>query len=779
MKSNSLYLGVSALTLMVSAPVSAQDATTTSAESETSSIGLADIVVTARRREENVQTVPIAVTTFNNDSIKARGLNNSADLANFTPNVQFDTTSAFSGASSTFQGFIRGVGQDDFAINTDPGVGVYIDGVYIARTVGAVVDLLDVGSIEILKGPQGTLFGRNTIGGAVNVTTARPTAEFGGKGELTLGTDRQVYARGVINMPLSSSLFSSVAFSVKSRDGYQKRLPYSGPNAAAINAQTTSPANAFVVNGFTGSRGPGSEDNQTVRAKLLFDDGGPLTVQLSGDLFRARDGAPPVTILQAGDKFPGSLGSFFPDYDSRWVTGDKETTYGTGPSFSDINSGGATLMMTYKAADSLTVKSITAYRELKMASGLDQDGSPLVIDHTSFTQNSKAFSQELQLNGEYGPLNFTTGLYYFHENASETAKVPLGGIPGGAILLIASNNAQKVDSYAVFGEATYNITDQLAVNFGGRYTRDKKGIFIGQQNLADVGTGDPVADAIAYPRYPDTTFLSPAGLFSKTFSNTSFRGGINYKFTPEVFGYANYSQGYKSGGFSTRLTAPVPNSQRDSLSFSPEKANTIEVGLKSEFFDRKLRANLAVFSNKYNDIQVVVRDGISPLNKNGGKARIRGVELEVTALPVDGLRIDAGMGYLDAKYTSVLASAAPLTTASKFQNAPEWTFSGAATYTAQLGNAGKLDLTANVSHRSRVYNDTTTSNLLISQKPTTLLGAQIRYSAPGDDWSLALGGNDLTNEQPLVAGTYDTAIGYVPVIYNRGRELYARLAFNF
>jgi iron complex outermembrane receptor protein len=410
---------------------------------------------------------------------------------------------------------------------------------------------------------------------------------------------------------------------------------------------------------------------------------------------------------------------------------------------------------------------------MEMTSGLDGDASPLVIDHTTFTQDSEQISQEFQLNGDFGEVQFTGGLYYFHEEASETARVPLGG----GLLLIATAIDHEVDSYAVFGEGTYNLTDKFSLNFGARYTEDEKSLYLDQENRTDflLQVGIPPS---LFPR-DDTFFLSPAGELKASFDNFSVRAGANYQFTSDIFAYFTFSQGYKSGGFSTRLTAPVLPEDIDKMSYDPEEADTYELGLKSEFFDRRLRANLAVFSNDYNDIQVVVREGISPLVRNAGEATIRGAELELTALPIDQLRIDVGVGYTDAEYTSVLATAAPVTTESKFQNAPERTASAAVTYSVDMVSGSRFDVTGTASYRSKVYNDTTTSSEVIAQSGHTILGMQARYIAPDESWSFAVGGNDLTDKAPIIAGTYDTAVGYVPVIYSRGREYYARLSFNF
>lgn len=255
--------------------------------------GLSDIVVTARRRSENLQTVPVTVSAFNSDTLTARGISDTIQLAQTVPNVVFDSTSSFSGAASAFQAFVRGIGQSDFAVNTDPGVGVYVDGVYIARTVGAVTDLMDVSGVEVLKGPQGTLFGRNTIGGALNVTTRDPGGEFAFKGMVQYGRYNQIRTGGTLDIPISDNAGAIFSFLTNSRDGYVDRIPFPG-----LPGTTGSQLGQILVADKNSTGKAGAENNQTLRGKFRWQ-GDALTVTLAGDYVRTRDAAPPNTLLSA------------------------------------------------------------------------------------------------------------------------------------------------------------------------------------------------------------------------------------------------------------------------------------------------------------------------------------------------------------------------------------------------------------------------------------------------------------------------------------------------
>ena len=319
--SRKFLLGTSAMLLaaMTSMPSSAQDVSAENGDEEIEREGRLDtIVVTARRVEENLQKTPVTVSAFNERGLETRGVTDTVELARFVPNATFDTTSQFSGAATTFQGFIRGIGQSDFAINTDPGVGVYVDDVYIARTVGAVFDLYDIEQVEVLKGPQGTLFGRNTIGGTINIRTLRPNDEFSFRGSATYGRFNHVSVDAAANLPLAEGLLGSIAVSTEQQDGFQIRTLPDVPNIQNVTGAEIGTATA--PNG--GDQG--RLDNQALRAKVLWEVNDRLETTFSADYSRARDSAPAQTVVAligsqeaaaAGvDPFglnPNSLGSAF------------------------------------------------------------------------------------------------------------------------------------------------------------------------------------------------------------------------------------------------------------------------------------------------------------------------------------------------------------------------------------------------------------------------------------------------------------------------------------
>jgi iron complex outermembrane receptor protein len=803
--------------------------------------GVPVITVTARRVAESLQETPVAVSAFNAEALAARGIVDTSEVGNFAPNVTLDTTSTFSGASSTLQAFIRGIGQSDFAINTDPGVGIYIDDVYIARTVGSVSELYDVQQVEVLKGPQGTLFGRNSIGGAINVRTARPDDTFSVRGSLSYGRFNYIGIDAVANLPLADTLFSSIAVSTNNQDGFQRRLVFDGPGAE--NILPLSVRNVSDTNGLDG----GGLDNQTIRGKLLWEASDRFETTFSVDYSRIRDAAPPGTLVATigseerqfvgvdggGELANGSLSSLFnaclvesalppgtlppvcgltgfasansdanpnnnvPIYGSQFITGDPDTTFATGANFSNIDSWGISNVSEFDLSEAAQIKTVLAYRELSANFGRDIDGSPLDIDQTSFIIEQNQLSAELQLNGKLldNRLRYTLGGFYFREDAFQLDQVPLGG----GLLNIFGPNSQDTEAFALFGETNFEVVPNLNVLFGVRWTDETKELILDQQNTTPffgvvfAGLVDADGDSV-FPRTnpdgtPNVNFLGPQGVQRADFSDVSIRAGVNYKITPDVFTYFTFSQGFKSGGFTTRLTAPfnpdfdgVPGglAALNGIVFQPETSDNYEIGIKADLLDRKLRTNLALFWNDYQDIQIVVQRGITPSNENAGDARIRGAELELEFYPTEAFSFVGSVGYLDARYTSIDPLAFPVEIDDRLQNTPEFTFSGAATYEKPILN-GRADLLLNLNYswRDTVANDSQNTPELI-QGPVGLLGGQIKISPAQDNWSISLIGRNILNKRFIGSGfNSGPGVSFVEATFNRPGEWRVQFDFEF
>lgn len=859
--------------VMAAAPVAqAQDAgaaaQATAGDEAKAGQGIADIVVTAQKRAENVQSVPIAISAFTSDALQERAVGSVAQLSALAPNVNLDAGTPFSGSSSVLSAFIRGIGSDDFAFNIDPGVGIYLDGVYLARTVGANQDLLDVERVEILKGPQGTLFGRNTIGGAISIVTRDPGDSFRFTGDVTTGSYDLLQVRGSADIPLAPGLSSAVTFGVKSRDGYVKRIPY--PDGRSVNS---SPYTAFPSSGYDTSGTEGGSNNWNLRGKLKYEGHGVI-VRLSADYTREDTSGMASTLLGTASNVPGNFAGtahlpgtaldptgqtgflfaglynfcigatgaeiaarnaqalcgvrgtqFSPSlrqpalasvnvdgdptndllpWDDRFVSGDIDRSYATGNSFSRMTNWGLSGTVDVDLSSDVTLKSISAYRQLRWRVGMDGDGSPLNMLQLSFNQHQWQVSQEVQLLGSAldRKLNFVLGGYYFKEKGGLHDYVTFAE----GLLQVDGPNALETENYAAFGQIDYRPIDLIGITLGGRYTHEKKQFEGGQQDLngfnyklfgcADANgniTPDapfPLAPAIScqtglgYPNPANPVQVYPPGVNRQSFSNFSPKVGIQLHPAERVMAYASWSKGYKTGGWTTRFTNP----QSEAAAFGPEKAETWEIGVKSQLLDRRLQLNLSAFTTDYRGIQLNFQEGTSPAIRNAGNARIKGIELEANVAPATGLTVAGSVGYIDATYTSVLdgvlATSAPnifqagTMVGAQLPKTPRWKINISPRYELTLANGGRVVLLADWTHATSVWNDAQRTFLLRRSK-IDMVNASISYREPDGHWTLTAGGTNLTDNRYLTTGNQNISDGTFFGTYSRPAEWYVRLGVQF
>jgi iron complex outermembrane receptor protein len=801
---------------------------------------LEEIVVTAQKRAENVQDVPIAVSAFTAETLQERAVTSVAQISDISPNVTLDAGTPFSGTSAVISAYIRGIGSNDFAFNIDPGVGIYLDGVYLARSVGANQDLPDVERIEVLKGPQGTLFGRNTIGGAISIVTHEPGKEFSFRGDVTTGSFRLMQVRGTMDIPLSDTLRTSVTYSTKRRDGYMTRIPF--PGFAGYNEE---PITAFKAAGY-GSAGDteGGDDAWNARVKLVWDNGGRLKATLAGDHAEIHQGqianslistfggvfagtyncaiagiaadpscggGPPPFVYQHARGGLASLFDLAPifgvnvdgnpyndrlPYDDRFLTGDEDKTYANGNNFSKLKNEGMAGTLDFDLTDNVALRSVTSFRQLYWQTGMDLDGSPLNFLHTSFSMYQRQFSQELQLLGSAfdGKLNYVGGLYYFKESGNLHDFVTFAE----GLLQVDGPNNLATENYAAFGQLDFRPTDLIGITIGGRYTKEKKdfegfqsdanGLTYKILNLVGVppcASIDPISEACRiaaeFPNPGEPLRYYPAGVNHKDFNNFSPKVGVQLHFTDDIMAYASYSEGYKTGGWTTRLSNPLPTAP----DFDEEKAKTIEVGLKSQFLDHRLQVNAAVFTTKYDGIQLNFQQGVSPTIQNAGDARIKGAELELTAAPVSGFTVNASLGYLDAYYTDVLVPAQ--VAANPFQagvfpgadlpKTPKFKANLSPRYEFNVANGAAVILLGDWTHTAKMWNDTERAYLLERPK-TDVFNASVTYRTT-DHWELSVGATNIGDERYLTTGQAQLAGGQIYGTYNRPREWYAKLGVKF
>jgi len=742
---------------------------------ENKAVGLEEIVITARKISESLQDVPIAVSAFTAESLQKKGLSNISQIGDYTPSLIMDFTSALTGSSASITTFIRGIGQSDFLLTIDPGVGLYVDGVYVARSVGGIVDLLNLERIEVLKGPQGTLFGRNTIGGAINIVSAKPGEEFALQADATIGSFNRRDLRMTADIPLiEDKLYSSLSFSSKNRDGYARRIPFTGVRGPDISY----PPQAIGQNTELGD-----ENTFTAKGIFLLNATDRLQATLILDATRSRENSAASKLLkvypgatQLAGLYNGCIAGAIPvevcgpafnlngdadplndrtPYDDRFITDDPYTTYSTGPNFSNLDLFGVALTVDYAVSDTIDFKSITAYRKLDAEFGRDGDNSPITIDHTSNLYEHEQFTQELQLTGLSleGKLKWLAGLYYFEESGRDNVFVPLGGIP---FLNLDELNIVDNVSYAAFGQASYSITDDLSVTAGLRYTKENKDYRPVHREL--------VSGVLLVP--DDTAELD--------ITDTSPRIGIEYRWNENFFTYVSVSKGFKSGGFTGRTVDPQPAARP----FKPEKVWAYEFGFKSDLADGRVRLNGAAYYTDYSNLQVVNQEGITPITVNAGKAEIKGGELELQALVTDDLVLSVGFAYTDAKYVEITDPFATINTDNKFANTPEFSSIVGLEYTIDLENDGILMLHGDWSYNSEIYNNAENTPEL-TQPAVHLFNAAVTYSHPGEHWEMSLGGRNLSDERYLISGFDQPGVGFTEGTYARPREWYLTLRLMY
>lgn len=790
--------------------------------------GLADIVVTAQKRSENVQDVPVAITAFSGEAITQRGITGVQQLGALSPGVNLDETSPFSGSYNVLAASIRGVGQDDFALNVDPGVGIYVDGVYLARTVGANQDLMDVERIEVLKGPQGTLFGRNSIGGAISIVTTRPTDEFSGQAKVTLGSRNRRDFQAFLNIPLADKILSTISASSRQQDGFQKRIAFPGAgnyysdpyvwqhagNDRSDKAQGGK--NLFSIRGkllllptddleITISADWAHEDSPSTAATVLATDGSASAflsniynmcisnsaASLAGMGMGAVCG--PRTMVGtplAGANLPGSPnGPRLPWGDlSIANTGNIDTTYANGLNFTKIDSYGGSVTIDYDFGPAIALKSITAYRELHWNAGMDNDGSILQINEPSFPMDEWQFSQEIQATGKIlnDAVDYAAGLYYFREKGTTSNYVVLAQGLLQAAPSFGYDDSSKIgaESYAAYLHLNWKVTDRLGLTLGARYTRESKTISGNQADINYFGLkfmcGSPPFDpacvaGAGYPVPTEPERLFPDGEYKLKYNEFTPRIGAEYHITDDIMAYVSYSRGFKAGGFNERLTGP----EQVAPSFSPERNDSYEAGVKTELLDRRLRLNAAGFIQDYKNIQLLLtlQGNASPLFGNSGDAKIKGFEVDATALLARGLTVAAGISHLDAYYTRVEANA-EIGMDTKLPKTPKWKFFISPNYEHEFANGGKFRIGGDYTHSTGLYNDVA-NNPIVARAPTDLVNAQATYTLPGGKVDFSVGGRNLTDERYKISGFINLAAGAIGANYSAPREWYASIGVRF
>jgi iron complex outermembrane recepter protein len=690
---------------------------------------LQEVVVTALKTgAQQLQRTAEAVSVVSGEQLTDSVINNFSNLAEFIPNA------SFSRAASHALIYIRGIGSNNFGAGSDPDVTTQIDGVYIARSSGQWTNFIDVDRIEVLRGPQGTLYGRNSVGGTINIISRLPSDSFTGQASLSGGNFGSVEAQGYLSGPLANAVQASFAYDWGHHDPYFKNIAPGGHDLDGGN--------------HGGVRGqlrwePASDVDATTRVDTSYKS--EITENNSHTL--------------APTPFPSLANG---------IIGNLQEVSIDGPQNLSSQDSGVSEEINWHFAPGLNLKSISAFRLDYYRFAQDNDQTELFINHMTSSENDKAVSQEFNLQYTGGPLTGVAGLYFFHDNDKmwNAAHVPpsVATVPARAII---NANVAHVDSTsgALFAQGTYSFTEMLSAIVGARYTVENKSF---DQNFLRTSL-NPATLGGVLPGFPVAFQLS------KDFSAFTPKFGLNLQVTPDALLYVSATRGYKSGGFNYAATSPA------AAEFNPEKIWSYEAGFKTEWLDRRVRFNADAFYYHYTDLQVSapIAPGVVSIT-NAATAQGRGVEIEMVAKPIGALQFTVNVSTLDARYESFATAPVPgglvpfvpnrvcvpagstsctvNATGNYLDDAPSLNALGAIDFEHVVGAGFLFSAHVDYTWHSRTYFDP--SNVLImSQGKYGLLNARVALAMPNSAWRVEVFGNNLTNK---AYSQSDIANGLVP-----------------
>jgi iron complex outermembrane receptor protein len=717
------------------APVHAQQADAPAKPAEAKK--LEAVTVTARKREETLQDVPIAVSAFTSAALFKQNVQNLGDLQGKVPSLQ---VYAARGSNTTLTAYIRGVGQADPTWGFDPGVGIYLDDVYMARPQGALLDVFDVNRIEVLRGPQGTLYGKNTIGGAIKYVSNPLPTTFGGSAEATVGTHGEKDVKASVGGATDDGVWRGrVAVSSAHNDGFGKNL-------------------------LTDSRN-GNKNTNAARASLGFFPSKEFNAQLTVDGLRDNSNPRGAKLLTAN--------KFYPTYQP--LSSDFDTRGGMAQ-LNHTELSGAALTLSWIASPSWTLKSITAYRESSTDTNIDFDTIPAKVADVNAVYKDHQFSQELQANYDAGgSIHGVFGLYYFKGAANgEIHNIFLGSPPYSTLGFAqygSTGGSMGTKSIAGYGDLTWDIDPQWSLDVGLRLTQEKKSAVIQNYAFADENFTRRIATAADFSG-------------SHTSRNASPKVSLAWNASEQVKLYATYSAAFHSGGYNIRANCvAIPQSCRP---IKDEKVQSFEIGSKMSFFDGRLMMNTSAFHNIYSDIQLSVFTSYTLPNgsqgffgdfTNAGKGHIDGLEEEFAWKPSDNWTVSGNVAYLHTKYTEFMSGGKNIADTQRFTNAPKWSGGLSVENNYPLANGGSIGARVNYTYQTTVYPETTLSPL-IAQRGYGLWNAGIVWEV-NEPWTLSLQGTNLANKSYRTTGYNIAALGIVTGFYGAPRMVTLTARYKF
>ncbi len=733
---------------------------------------LEEVIVTATRREESLMEVPIAVTAITGEALQAFGVLDITYIAQMSPNT---TLKVSRGTNTTLTAFIRGVGQQDPVAGFESGVGLYLDDIYLNRPQAAVMDIYDVERIEVLRGPQGTLYGRNTIGGAIKYVTRRlneDNPEFEAK--FSYGTDNMMDLVLTGSIPLSDNFRIGGSVASFNRDGFGDNLYLKGVenyNKDVLGARISAEWE------------PGEDWFLRLAADYVDDNTDP------------RQGHRLVPAAFSGNPVLSNV------YD---------TESGLDNPNQSVKAKGVSLLVEWRASDLVTFKNILASRNDETWSPIDFDSLPAVDLDVPVNYENEQFSEEFQVLFSANRWNGIAGFYYLDANAYNAFDVILGqlggliGLPGLNAFTLGDVDTQ---TWSLFGDFTFDLSDQWSVSVGGRYTEDKRSSTVLRETYIGGTSGYFGGSAI-----PIATTSDFNG--SETFTKFTPKVSVDWSPNDDQLFYASYSEGFKGGGFDPRSqTSAAPDLDGDGvvsedeifefMKFDQETVKTVEFGWKSTLFSGRMTSKLAIFFSNYTDVQIPgsigydstgdgLNDSFIGITTNAGDADINGIEWEGEAILASDmgrsgsdLRLGWAIGYIDAEYNEFIdAFGNDVADERVFQNTPEWTASGTLTYNTPVNlfnSSGLLSVITALSYRDET-SIFEVPNPFLDQKAYTLWDLSLVWSQDSGHWNAGIHGKNLTDEEYKVAGYFFPALGLennITAFYGNPRQIWATVQYNW
>jgi iron complex outermembrane receptor protein len=767
------------------APAMAQEADPANDTAAADDAGTDEIIVTARFRNETLQDVPQAISAFGEETLTKIAARDITDLAPSTPNISIQPVATFSNSAAIF---IRGLGAQGIESTEESPVGVSIDGVYVTRPVATMLDTFDLDRIEVLRGPQGTSFGKNSLAGGIAAYSKNPGRDWGVQAEVTVGNYGRMDARAAVDMPLiQDTLAVRLVLNKETYDGY-------------------------FTNRLNGKK-VGGQDRLTLRGTVVFTPTDNIDINLKGFLVRDRSSAPGGDAAPNRNQLLWQVFRFEEPNDGAYTIGRDFPADHDTDQLGLISNIGVDL-------GSLQLKSVTGYIETDDFNDSDFDQSEIFFFPTFRLQSHRQFSQELRLQTDFSDrtdalsrLNLVVGGYYLKQSfelAQAFPTLPVLLAPAlnfGSQDFIAQDNTAK----ALFAQAIYGITDRLNITLGVRqsweskdYFRDPTGVLISPSRF----TSRDLVKSLAEMEAIANTNLAAGKAFKLGYDRdrTTFKAGLDYRVTDDLMVYANFSQGYKGGGFGARsATTTTAGPTEDNT------ADLYELGFKGDFFDNLLRLNVTGFYTKFKQLEFGVffpnpnvASGQETAQLNIGAATTKGLEFEATLKPTQNFRLSANVGYLDAKYTSFCADidgpsafATPPTstcgdvtrlpngtylvdvdlTGNKLVRAPKWQTNLSADYSIPLGSAGTINLRAAMTYRSTYYS-TVANDLAGKTGDFTLVDGSIGWESEDGRFRAMVWGKNLT-DKTYVAALTPTANFFTQRFYNAPRTFGLTLGASF